>query len=152
MHFSILFASAWLAICSTIVSAFPDVPFTTSGRWIRDSNGKNFTYVGVNWPGAADTMLPEGLQYQSIPFIVSKIKSLNLNVIRLTFAIEMIDDILDKGGDVPILTAFTKALGSSNGQKVFNAVVKNNPQFSTSTTRLQVSYNANIDLIRVSNS
>ncbi|RAL61647.1 hypothetical protein DID88_002716 [Monilinia fructigena] len=50
-------------------------PLTTSGRWILDSAGHNVSYAGVNWPGAADTMLPEGLQYQSISTIVSKIKS-----------------------------------------------------------------------------
>jgi hypothetical protein len=57
-------------------------------------------------------MVPEGLQYESIQSIVSKIKSLGMNVIRLTYAIEMIDDILDDGGDVSIRTAFQRALGT----------------------------------------
>lgn len=82
-------------------------------------------------------MIPEGLQYQSIQSIVSKIKSLNMNVIRLTFAIEMVDDIKDNGGDVPIQKAFQKALGN-NGDKIYQNVIKNNPQFNASTTRLQV--------------
>lgn len=83
-------------------------------------------------------MIPEGLQYQSIASIVSKIKSLNMNVVRLTFAIEMIDDIKDRGGDVTVQKAFQKALGDTNGATVWNQVVRNNPQFTTSTTRLQV--------------
>lgn len=119
-------------------SSWPYGPFYTSGRFIVNTNGKHVTYAGVNWPGAADTMIPEGLQYQSIESIVSKIKSLGMNVIRLTYAIEMIDDILDNGGDISIQTSFQKALGTTNGTKVFSEVLKNNPSFSSTTTRLQV--------------
>jgi hypothetical protein len=136
MHLLISLLSA--AALPSLLSAAPNVPFTTSGRWIHDSTGANFTYVGVNWPGAADVMIPEGLQYQSIESIVSKIKSLKMNVVRLTYAIEMVDDIKDNGGDVTIQKAFTKALGSK-GDAVYQKVIKNNPQFNASTTRLQVS-------------
>ena len=118
---------------------WPDVPLVTLGRWIYNSKGDNVTYAGVNWPGAADVMIPEGLQYASIESIVSGIKSLGMNVIRLTFAIEMIDDIMDGGGDVTLSAAFTKALGSTNGPTVYSEVLKNNPQFDASTTRVQVS-------------
>jgi hypothetical protein len=121
-----------------IVSAFPNAPFVTEGQWVHDSTGENFTYVGVNWPGAGEVMIPEGLQYQSIASIASKIKSLNMNVVRLTFAIELIDDIKDNGGDVTIQNAFKKALGDTNGTAVYQQVIKNNPQFDSSTTRLQV--------------
>ncbi|KAF1960616.1 glycosyl hydrolase family 5 protein-like protein/cellulase, partial [Byssothecium circinans] len=121
-----------------LTAAFPNAPFTTSGRWIHDSTGENFTFAGVNWPGAGEVMIPEGLQYQSIANIVTKIKSLKMNIVRLTFAIEMIDDIKDNGGDVTVQKAFTKALGASNGEKVWQQVLKNNPGFSTSTTRVQV--------------
>jgi hypothetical protein len=103
-----------------------------------DSTGKNFTYAGVNWPGAGEVMIPEGLQYASIASIVSKIKSIRMNSVRLTFAIEMIDDIKDNGGDVTIKNAFNKALGSTNGTKVYQQVIKNNPQFNDKTTRVQV--------------
>lgn len=122
-----------------LVQAFPNTPFHTSTQFVQDSRGANFTYVGVNWPGAADVMIPEGLQYQSISAIVSKIKALDMNVVRLTFAIEMIDDIKDRGGDVTVVNALRKALGNTNGDKVWASVVKNNPQFTTQTTRLQVS-------------
>lgn len=121
-----------------IVSAFPNAPFVTEGQWVHDSTGENFTYVGVNWPGAGEVMIPEGLQYQSVASIASKIKSLKLNVVRLTFAIEMIDDIKDNGGDITIQNAFKKALGDANGTTVYQQVIKNNPQFGPSTTRLQV--------------
>jgi hypothetical protein len=119
--------------------AFPNAPFYTDGRWVKDSSSATFTYIGVNWPGAADTMLPEGLQYQSVRTIVGKIKSSGFNSIRLTFAIEMIDQIFENGGqDVPISTAFTTALGTENGTKIFNQTLANNPSFSQDTTRLQV--------------
>ena len=83
-------------------------------------------------------MIPEGLQYASIQSIVSKIKSLGMNVIRLTYAIEMIDDIY-AGGDNTIKTSFIHALGTVNGTALFKEVVKHNPQFSAGTTRLEVS-------------
>jgi hypothetical protein len=128
----------YAAFLSSLSHAFPNVPFTTSKQWILDSTRTNFTYIGVNWPGAADVMIPEGLQYSSISSIVSKIKSLKMNVVRLTFAIEMIDDIKDNGGDVTIEKAFQKALGTSKGNTVYQQVLKNNPQFNASTTRVQV--------------
>jgi hypothetical protein len=136
-----------LKFCSLLVVAFgvisshcawPDAPLVASGRWIHNAKGANVTYAGVNWPGAADVMIPEGLQYASIEKIVSGIKSLGMNAIRLTFAIEMIDDIKDNGGDVRLSAAFNKALGTTNGPVVYNKVLQNNPQFSASTTRVQV--------------
>lgn len=126
------------AALPSLLYAFPNAPFTTSDQWILDSTGANFTYVGVNWPGAADVLIPEGLQYQSIASIASKIKSLKMNIVRLTFAIEMIDDVKDNGGDVTIQDAFKKALGSTNGDNVYRQVIENNPQFNASTTRVQV--------------
>ncbi|KAH7382626.1 glycosyl hydrolase family 5 protein-like protein/cellulase [Phaeosphaeria sp. MPI-PUGE-AT-0046c] len=125
------------AALPSLLHAFPNAPFEAQDRWIVDSTGANFTYVGANWPGAGEVMIPEGLQYQSIASIVSKMKSLKMNHVRLTFAIEMIDDIKDRGGDVTIQKSFQKALGS-NGDKVYQNVIKNNPQFGASTTRLQV--------------
>ncbi len=138
-----------LLLSSSVQAAWPYGPFTSSGRWIVNTNGQHVTYAGVNWPGAADTMIPEGLQYQSIATIVSKIKSLGMNVIRLTYAIEMIDDILDNGGDVTLKNAFTKALGATNGNNVYNAVLRNNPQFNSRTTRLQVCLTFDIKSFKV---
>ena len=113
-------------------------PLSTSGRWIVDSDGANVTFAGVNWPGAADAMLPEGLQYQSIAYIVGKVKELGMNSIRLTFAIEMIDDIYEQGGDVPIKTSLINALGEENGTSVYQDIVSHNDQFGEDTTRLEV--------------
>jgi hypothetical protein len=137
MFFGVISAAA--AFAFTIVAAFPNAPFYTDGRWIKDSTGFTFTYAGVNWPGAADTMLPEGLQYQSVSSIVSKIKGSGFNIIRLTFAIEMIDEIFENdGADVPVKTAFINALGVENGTRIFHHVLANNPSFNENITRLQV--------------
>ncbi|KAK4442621.1 glycoside hydrolase superfamily [Podospora aff. communis PSN243] len=118
---------------------WPYAPHVTSGRWIRDSTGKNVTYAGTNWPGHNDVMIPEGLQYQSIATIVTKIKSLGMNTVRLTFAIQMIDEIHANGGnDITIQKAFVQALGQTNGTRVLNQVLAKNPNLTASTTRLQV--------------
>lgn len=119
--------------------SWPNGPFTTSGRDIVDASGNVVTFAGANWPGAADVMIPEGLQYQSVATIVAQIKSAGMNVIRLTYAIQMIDQIYDNGGvDVPISTAFVEALGEENGTAVYQEVLAANPDFSESITRLEV--------------
>ncbi|KAI1195424.1 glycoside hydrolase superfamily [Nemania serpens] len=142
--------TSWLAVVSLLLNltlsaqiearaSWPNGPLSTSGRWITDATGAKITYVGANWPGSLETMIPEGLQYQSIETIVSKIKSLGMNAIRLTYAIEMIDQYYDNGEqDVTILNAFVAALGQEDGTAIYDKVVANNPSFGAKTTRLQV--------------
>lgn len=131
--------SATAEFTLTSRAPWPNGPFTTDGSWIIGADGSNVTYAGVNWPGAAETMVPEGLQYQSIETIVSRIQSLGMNSIRLTYATELIDQIYENNmTDIPIMTAFTDALGTDNGTSIFNKVLANNPAFNSNTTRLQV--------------
>ena len=117
---------------------WPHAPFTTRGRDIKNTRGETVTYAGVNWPGAADTMLPEGLQYRSVADIVSKIKSLGMNAIRLTYAIEMIDDIYSNNPNSSLRGTLVHALGQQNGTKVLGQILRNNPNFTPATTRLEV--------------
>ncbi|KAK8022258.1 hypothetical protein PG993_013025 [Apiospora rasikravindrae] len=125
------------AASSAAAAPWPNGPFATSDRWMTDRSGNIVTYAGVNWPAHIDVMIPEGLQYQSVASIVSKIKSLGMNAVRLTFAIEMIDQITHK--DIPISKAFTDALGQENGTAVLQKVLKNHQGlFDENTTRLQV--------------
>lgn len=124
----------------TTTWSFQPLPFSSSDRWIVDANGNNVPVVGINWPGAADTMLPEGLGYQSIANIVQKLTETGFNTVRLTFAIEMVDDILDNGGDVTLSTTLTNALGQTNGSAMLADIINNNPQFNADTTRLQASF------------
>ncbi|KKY39576.1 putative glycoside hydrolase family 5 protein [Diaporthe ampelina] len=128
------------AICvASAAQSWPNGPFVTEGSSILDASGNRVTYAGVNWPGAAETMVPEGLQYQSIETIVSKIKSVGMNSIRLTYATELIDQIyMNNGADISIQQSFVNALGQDNGTDIFNKVIAKNPSFSSNTTRLQV--------------
>ena len=122
------------------------LPLSSSDRWMVDANNNHVAYVGINWPGAADTMLPEGLGYQSIANIVQYISTTGFNAVRLTFAIEMVDDILDNGGDVSLQDTLIKALGEVNGTIMLGNILKNNPQFTASTTRLQVPRSLYLDI------
>lgn len=120
--------------------SWPNTPFTASGRDILDASGNVVTFAGANWPGAADVMIPEGLQYQSVSYIVSKLKEIGMNAVRLTYAIQMIDEIYENGGvDVPLSTALNQALGEANGTTVFNEILAANPGFGSDITRLGVS-------------
>lgn len=83
-------------------------------------------------------MLPEGLGFQSIENIVSMISQTGFNAVRLTFAIEMVDDILDNGGDVALSDTLARALGETNGTIMLGKIIGNNPEFTANTTRLQV--------------
>ncbi|KAI0487139.1 glycoside hydrolase superfamily [Xylaria cf. heliscus] len=141
---------SWLAVVSLLLglslsteigprASWPNGPLVTDGRWIKDASGTKVTYVGVNWPASLEPMLPEGLQYEAIETIVSKIKSLGMNAIRLTYATEMIDQYYENGQqDVTIQKAFVDALGQEDGQAIYDKVVANNPSFGAETTRLQV--------------
>lgn len=84
-----------------------------------------------------DAMIPEGLQYQSIEYIVSKIKSVGFNVIRLTFSVEMVDQIIE-GGHIAVQASFAKALGELDGEKIWEDIQKKNPSLENEITRLKV--------------
>lgn len=129
-----------LTSCFRIVQTLSYLPLSTSGRWMLDNAGRRVTYAGTNWPGHLEAMIPEGLQYQSIPSIVSKIKSLGMNSVRLTYATEMVDDIYQRGSDMTMQASLVNALGQRNGIAIFNKIVANHPGlFTAATTRLQVS-------------
>lgn len=115
------------------------LPFHTDGSpHIRSAHGDIVRLVGTNWPGHQEAMIPEGLQYSSIKDIVNKIRSLELNVVRLTYATEMVDDIFDNGGDVTLKDTLNNALGIANGTIILNQILRKNPQFSPKTKRLDV--------------
>lgn len=121
------------------INAFPNLPFTVDGPLILDTEGTSLKFAGTNWPGHNDAMVPEGLQYKSIEGIVSDIKSLGMNVVRLTYAIEMIDQIYaNNGEDVDLQTTFEEALGAENATIILDNVLRNNPQFTADSKRLEV--------------
>ncbi|KAG9251020.1 glycoside hydrolase family 5 protein [Emericellopsis atlantica] len=125
-----------LALAATALG-FPDLPFKTSGSEIITSKNTPIKVAGTNWPGHNDVMVPEGLQYRSIKGIVSDLKSTGMNVIRLTYAIEMIDQLLDENKS-DLQSAFVDALGETEGMAVLQQVLANNPEFSATSSRLDV--------------
>lgn len=137
-HLSIGVALAGSATALIQHQPWPHGPFKTDGLRIIDSSGKPFVYAGINWPGEGEVMIPEGLQYSSIADVVAKIKSLGMNSVRMGWATEMIDDILDNGGDVTIANALGRVLGPENATTILGQIVEHNPAFSAKTTRLQV--------------
>jgi hypothetical protein len=115
------------------------LPLSVDGPNMVDSTGAVVKYAGTNWPGHGQVMIPEGLQYRSVEGILTDLKGLGMNSIRLTFAIEMIDQIYDNDGeDIDLQTAFIDALGQDNGTTVLEQVLANNPQFTAATKRLEV--------------
>ncbi|KAK2042127.1 beta-1,6-galactanase [Colletotrichum somersetense] len=140
------FLSSLLAVASTVAAvpharqaAWPNGPLTTNGRWQQDASGNIVNFAGTNWPGHGEVMIPEGLQYNSVEQVVSKIRSVGMNAIRLTYAIELVDQIYANGGsDVDLRTAFVEGLGEANGTAVLAQVLAKNPSFTEATTRLEV--------------
>lgn len=66
-----------------------EVPFSTSGNTIIDAKGTIVRLKCVNWPGSMETLMPEGLQHNSIDNIVQLIKQMNMTCVRLTYSIEV---------------------------------------------------------------
>jgi hypothetical protein len=64
-------------------SEWPYGPFKTQGRDIVNSRGDVVTFAGINWPGSGETMIPEGLEFASLDDIMSGIKDVGFNFIRL---------------------------------------------------------------------
>ncbi|KAF2243898.1 glycoside hydrolase family 5 protein [Trematosphaeria pertusa] len=114
------------------------LPFSTEGRDIVDSNGNVFQYKATNWPGHQEIMIPEGLQHASVADIVSWIPKFGLNSVRLTFAIEMVDDIYSNSPNQTLEKSVINALGQENGTIVLQQILDNNPEFTKETTRLEV--------------
>lgn len=141
MFFSNLISALLLSTCSL---ALPEVkratklPLSTRGRDIVDANGDVFHFASTNWPGHQEVMVPEGLQHASIKDIVSWFPKFGLNSVRLTFAIEMIDDYLDNNPNQTLEKSFINSLGETNGTIVLNQILEKNPDFTKNTTRLEV--------------
>ncbi|KAM3417433.1 hypothetical protein BST61_g5679 [Cercospora zeina] len=119
--------------------AWPFGPFSTRGRDIVNARGVPVTWAGVNWPGSGETMVPEGLEWASVEDIIDHIHSVGFNFIRLTYAIEQVDQVyLRNMSDVPLEVAMINALGYENGTKVTREIVEKNPSWTKDTGRFQI--------------
>ncbi|OQO10597.1 hypothetical protein B0A48_03895 [Cryoendolithus antarcticus] len=120
-------------------SVWPYAPFSTKGRNIVNAKEEVVTWAGVNWPGSGETMIPEGLEWSSVEAILDQIKSVGFNFIRLTYAIQAVDQIYERdGADVPLEVAMINGLGYANGTKVTKEMVAKNPGWTKDTTRFEV--------------
>ncbi|KAF4547575.1 Hypothetical protein D9617_39g039100 [Elsinoe fawcettii] len=140
-------SSAYLVFISSVAGAVLPVssaredlrlPFSTSGRDVVDNSGTVFFMTGVNWPAHQEAMIPEGLQYSSIKDIVAWAPRLGVNTIRLTYATKMIDDICANDPNQSLEKSLIDGLGQENGTKILGDILRNNPQFSKDTTRLEI--------------
>ena len=66
-----------------------EYPFSTKDNSIIDAKGEIVRMKCVNWPGSMETLMPEGLQHNSIENIVLLIKQMNLTCVRLTYSIDV---------------------------------------------------------------
>lgn len=106
----------------------------TSSRWILDSNNNRVKLRCVNWAGAAETRIPEGLQWQPVATIASWIANAGFNCVRLTYSIDM---ALDPNESVS--SAFSSAASSTGTgttlTNLYTTAVGKNPWLSSTTTR-----------------
>ena len=79
---------AVLCLLLTTVCCY-QVPFSTSGNSVVDASGAKVRLRCVNWPASMETLLPEGLQHNSIVAIVSLIQQMNFNCVRFVYSIEL---------------------------------------------------------------
>ncbi|CAN1778348.1 Glycosyl hydrolase 5 family protein [Linum perenne] len=87
---SLIIIFLFTIIISTIPQSHP-LPLSTNNRWIIDAlTGQRVKLACVNWPGATQTMLPEGLDRQPLRSIVASIRRMGFNCVRLTYATYMV--------------------------------------------------------------
>ncbi|KAI1382794.1 glycoside hydrolase family 5 protein [Hypoxylon trugodes] len=118
---------------------WPYAPFKTKGRDVVNNRDEVVTWAGVNWPMSGETMIPEGLEWKSAEDILDDVAGVGFNFIRMGYAIQMVEEIYDRGGeDVPLEVALIMALGYENGTKVTNEIIAKNPTWTRETTRFEI--------------
>lgn len=80
-------------LCSSVAAnATPAVPLHTSGQFVVDSSGTRVHLNAFNWYGFESTdYVVEGLQAQPLAGIVSTIKGLGFNAVRLLWSNQMVE-------------------------------------------------------------
>lgn len=75
-----------------VAAAAPAFPLHTSGQFIVDANGNRVHINAFNWYGAESTdFVVEGLEAQPLATIVSTIKGLGFNAVRLPFSNQLVE-------------------------------------------------------------
>ena len=137
-----LFSTFLITSFETQSTSWPHGPFHTHKSQVLNAKGQPVRLMGTNWPGHGESMIPEGLQYQSVEHIVGLFSQAGFNAIRHPYAIQMID----QGSNVTLQQAMTWALGIQNGTKIMHDIIRNNPTFTPETTRFDIlSHVANVE-------
>jgi hypothetical protein len=66
-----------------------EFPFSTKDNSIIDAKGTIVQMKCVNWAGHMETLMPEGLQHNSIENIVLLIKKMNMTCVRLLYSVDV---------------------------------------------------------------
>ncbi|KAF2760924.1 glycosyl hydrolase family 5 protein/cellulase [Pseudovirgaria hyperparasitica] len=123
-----------LLVCAAIFSVLAQgIVLSTKGRWIVDPNGQRVKLRCVNWAGAGETHIPEGLASQPVDTITKLIADGGFNCVRLTYSIDMALD-----PDERVSTAFNRAAaetGQSSLTKIYDTGKGKNSFLASGTTR-----------------
>ncbi len=85
-------ASLAISFGSGVAKASPAFPLHTSGRFIVDSTGTRVRLNAFNWYGSESTdFVVEGLQSQPLASIVTTIKGIGFNAVRLLWSNQMVE-------------------------------------------------------------
>ena len=102
-------------------------PFFTSKNTIVDARGDPVRLRCVNWPGSMETLMPEGLQHNSVANIVQLIVQMNFTCVRLTYSIDA-----TQAGNLTAYQSFSR-LGLTSA---LNGFATNNPSLLNSSTSM----------------
>jgi hypothetical protein len=116
----------------------PPLPLHSSSRWILDANNNRVKLRCVNWAGHMETNVPEGLQHQSIDYIVDWIAAQNFTCVRLTYST---DHALNP--NLPVSASFSAAATAAgvpiaDMTALYDRVVARNPWITPTTTTRDV--------------
>ncbi|BDA69860.1 endoglucanase [Rivularia sp. IAM M-261] len=109
---------------NTVVAAMNvEFPLSTSGARIIDAKGKTVLLQGVNWFGMeTETHVPHGLWSRGYKEMLSQIKSLGYNTIRLPYSVEALRS--DSISAVNYTIGSNKELEGKTPLEVMDLVVK----------------------------
>uniref|UniRef100_A0A8H7N251 Glycoside hydrolase family 5 domain-containing protein n=1 Tax=Bionectria ochroleuca TaxID=29856 RepID=A0A8H7N251_BIOOC len=133
----ILIQTIWgfiiLALSAAVAAQKPNVPLSSTSRWIVDTAGKRVKLRCINWPGHMETNIPEGLHRQTVDYIAGWIAQEGFNCVRLTFSIDMA-----LNPNLPVEDSFRQ--GAAEGgvdegavMALYSQAVEKNPFLSSST-------------------
>lgn len=110
------------APAATAASGLPALPLSTSGSRVVDANGNEVVLQGVNWFGfETANHAPHGLWTRDYKDMLSQIKSLGFNVIRLPFSLQALRSTTTSGIDYG--SGRNAALAGKTPQQVMDEIV-----------------------------